>query len=84
MQNDREDLAKSDASDLPHAGKATTDERYLVPALLRGFAILEALTGERREATLSEIAGKLGVTRSSAYRLLYTLEHLGYVARDAS
>jgi len=68
----------------PHtAAEATADDRYLVPALMRGFAILEALTGERREATLSEIASGLGVTRSSAYRLLYTLEHLGYVTHDA-
>jgi len=64
------------------AAETIADERYLVPALMRGFAILETLTGERREASLSEIAGKLGVTRSSAYRLLYTLEHLGYVAHD--
>jgi DNA-binding IclR family transcriptional regulator len=71
---------KSEGS--PDAGEEVTDERYLVPALMRGFAILEALTTDQREATLSEIAGKLGVTRSSAYRLLYTLQHLGYVAHD--
>jgi DNA-binding IclR family transcriptional regulator len=66
----------------PTAAETSADDRYLVPALMRGFAILEALTGERREATLSEIASKLGVTRSSAYRLLYTLQHLGYVTHD--
>jgi DNA-binding IclR family transcriptional regulator len=33
--------------------------------------------------TLSEVAASLGTTRSSAYRLLYTLEHLGFVEYDA-
>ena len=74
---------KPDA-DASRDAEPAVDERYLVPALMRGFAILEALTKDQREATLSEVAGKLGVTRSSAYRLLYTLEHLGYVAHDAS
>jgi DNA-binding IclR family transcriptional regulator len=74
---------KPEADGVPEGSGETVDERYLVPALMRGFAILEALTRDPREATLSEIANKLGVTRSSAYRLLYTLEHLGYVAHDA-
>ena len=55
------------------------DPRYLVPALSRGLDILETLSGERRRGTLSDIATALGVTRSSAYRLLYTLSHLGFV-----
>lgn len=63
-------------------GKAA-DERYLVPALTRGLEILSILSGERRKLTLSEIAATLGVTRSSAYRLLYTLGHLGFVDYDA-
>ena len=33
--------------------------------------------------SLSEVAASLGVTRSSAYRLLYTLEHLGFVDYEA-
>jgi DNA-binding IclR family transcriptional regulator len=56
--------------------------RYLVPALMRGLAILQELSGERRHLTLSEVAATLRVTRSSAYRLLVTLGHLGFVAFD--
>ena len=56
--------------------------RYLVPALMRGLAILQELSGERRHMTLSEVAATLHVTRSSAYRLLVTLGHLGFVAFD--
>jgi DNA-binding IclR family transcriptional regulator len=60
------------------------DERYLVPALIRGLDILTALSGDQRSLTLSEVAATLSVTRSSAYRLLYTLSALGYVAYDNS
>jgi DNA-binding IclR family transcriptional regulator len=60
------------------------DERYLVPALIRGLDILATLSGDQQSLTLSGVAATLGVTRSSAYRLLYTLSALGYVAYDNS
>ena len=46
------------------------DERYLVPALIRGLKILGTLSRESSKLTLSEVAASLGTTRSSAYRLL--------------
>ncbi|MGB6538526.1 MAG: IclR family transcriptional regulator [Xanthobacteraceae bacterium] len=66
------------------AGRATINApgRYLVPALMRGLAVLQDLSGERRRRSLSEIAARLHVTRSSAYRLLVTLGHLGFVDFD--
>lgn len=57
-------------------------ERYRVPALIRGLAVLQELSGEHRRRSLSEIAFALDVTRSSAYRLLVTLGHLGFVDFD--
>jgi DNA-binding IclR family transcriptional regulator len=65
------------------SARGAVDERYLVPALIRGLEILQTLSGERRKFTLTEVAASLGVTRSSAYRLLYTLGHLGFVDYDA-
>jgi DNA-binding IclR family transcriptional regulator len=62
--------------------QASADERYLVPALVRGLSILSALSSTNNNPTLSEVAASLGVTRSSAYRLLYTLGHLGFVDYD--
>lgn len=62
---------------------AELSERYLVPALIRGLNILQELSGERRRLTLSEVAAAIGVTRSSAYRLLFTLGHMGFVGFDA-
>jgi DNA-binding IclR family transcriptional regulator len=65
------------------AGEAASpDGRYLVPALARGLNVLSTLSGTHRNPTLSEVAMSLGVTRSSAYRLLYTLGHLGFVEYD--
>jgi DNA-binding IclR family transcriptional regulator len=66
----------------PAATNIDLSERYLVPALIRGLNVLQELSGERRRLTLSEVAAALGVTRSSAYRLLFTLCHLGFVAFD--
>ncbi|MBX9846347.1 MAG: IclR family transcriptional regulator [Xanthobacteraceae bacterium] len=63
-------------------GAGGADARYLVPALDRGLQILQTLAGDRRKLSLSEIAAALGVTRSSAYRLLYTLGHFGFVDCD--
>lgn len=66
------------------AGAETAaDERYLVPALVRGLNILSTLSAATGNPTLSEVAASLGVTRSSAYRLLYTLGHLGFVEYDS-
>ena len=64
--------------------KTDTDEdRYLVPGLLRGFAVLDAFTSERQELTLSDIARSLGLSRSAAFRTVYTLAHLGFLLHDA-
>src|SRR3569833_847150 len=70
-------------STLSVASSAPGDERYLVPALIRGLTVLQRLSRESRGLTLSEVAAALGVTRSSAYRLLFTLGHLGFVVFDA-
>ncbi|MCV0335513.1 MULTISPECIES: IclR family transcriptional regulator [unclassified Microbacterium] len=52
--------------------------------LSRGIRILEVLADARGPLTIDEIASRLGVHRSIAYRLLRTLEDHGLVTRDAS
>lgn len=64
------------------SGPGPTDDRYIVPGLLRGLHILQAFTPERSEMTLSEIARSVGMTRSAAFRPVYTLSHLGYLLLD--
>lgn len=66
----------------PAATAGKPDDRYMVPGLSRGLAVIEAFTGGKAALTLAEIARALGVNRSTAFRLAYTLTELGYLARD--
>ncbi|MCL2658936.1 MAG: helix-turn-helix domain-containing protein [Acidobacteriaceae bacterium] len=53
-----------------------------VPALARGLRVLEYLAQSRRGVTLSQIAQKLQMPRSTGHALLLTCERCGYVLRD--
>jgi IclR family pca regulon transcriptional regulator len=59
-----------------------TDERYVVPGLSRGLAVLQLFTRQNPEQKLTEIAASLQLSRSATYRLLYTLENDRFLARD--
>ena len=50
--------------------------------LSRGIRILELLADAREPLTTDDVATRLGVHRSIAYRLVRTLEHHGLVVRD--
>ena len=52
------------------------------PALERGLHILECLSRHHEGATLSEVSGELDLPKNSTLRLLQTLTHSGYLARD--
>lgn len=52
---------------------------YLVPGLQRGLEALEILAGEARPMSVNEVAKQLGITRSSMFRISYTLTHLGFI-----
>ena len=52
--------------------------------LSRGIRILEILADAREPLSIDEIARRLGVHRSVAYRLLRTLEDHGLVTRDGA
>ena len=57
---------------------------YFVPGLQRGLHVLEVIAEARQPLGATEIARQIGVTRSSAFRLIYTLRHMGFleIARD--
>jgi DNA-binding IclR family transcriptional regulator len=63
-------------------GEADKTDPYLVPGLMRGLNVLDAFKPDRREMSLSKIAGVLGISRSAAFRSVYTLAHLGYLLHD--
>ena len=66
---------------LPDASAEAEPDRYTVPGLERGLRILGEFS--RREPVLSppELARRLGVPCSTVFRLLVTLENMGFVER---
>jgi IclR family transcriptional regulator, pca regulon regulatory protein len=50
-------------------------------SLEKGVAVLCAFNAKRRTMTLPEVAAATGITKSSAQRMVYTLETMGYVRK---
>ncbi|GAB3044305.1 IclR family transcriptional regulator [Acinetobacter apis] len=61
--------------------ESASESKYLVNSLLNGLAVLECFSKEESVLTISQIAEKLEVNRSSAFRLIYTLESAGYIRK---
>lgn len=59
-------------------------DRYSVPGLERGLRILTEFTRETPTLTAPELARRLGVPRTTVFRLLVTLESLGFVERASN
>ncbi|MFH5824020.1 IclR family transcriptional regulator C-terminal domain-containing protein [Georgenia sp. AZ-5] len=51
-----------------------------VQSLDRGLAVIRAFDADHPRLTLTEVAGRAGLTRAAAWRFLHTLVDLGYVA----
>lgn len=56
-------------------------DRYTVPALQRGMQLLAQFSRDERELTGAELSRRLGLPRASVFRLLQTLEQMGFVER---
>jgi DNA-binding IclR family transcriptional regulator len=63
------------------AGNDPRQGRYIVPALARGIEVLEMLASTRTPVPPAEMARRLGIPRSTVFRLLHTLEAYGLIAR---
>lgn len=59
----------------------TDDDRYSVPALTRGLQLLTMFSRDERELSSAELARRLKAPRASVFRLLHTLEKMGFVER---
>lgn len=57
------------------------NDRYTVPGLERGLRILCEFSRNEPVLTAPELARRLGVPRSTVFRLLVTLENMGFVER---
>lgn len=76
-------LSSSDTPDPPPAEASpkpgpTPGDTY-VQSFARGLAVIRSFSAEAPSQTLSEVAGRTGLTRAGARRILLTLEGLGYV-----
>lgn len=59
-------------------------DRYFVPGLARGLRVLEIIAEADQPLTIAQIGKKLGVSRSSAFRITYTLKYLEFLSTDKS
>jgi len=57
------------------------ESRYFVEAAAKTLDVLEAFDSFEQQLNVTEIAQRTGMTYSSAFRLMYTLEKRGYVMR---
>jgi DNA-binding IclR family transcriptional regulator len=58
------------------------DQKYSVPALDRAHAVLTLLTEQPYKWKLSDLSKHLGISKSTLYSLLQTMERLQWIDRD--
>ncbi|BBT19462.1 transcriptional regulator [Metapseudomonas otitidis] len=57
------------------------DNALFNQSLEKGLAVLRAFNAQRRTMNLAEVAEAAGINKSSAQRMIHTLEALGYVCK---
>ncbi|CAN5596194.1 IclR family transcriptional regulator [soil metagenome] len=57
--------------------------KYWVPILGHAIRTIELFEDAETQLTLQEISARADISRSSAFRILFTLERLGYITKDA-
>lgn len=65
-----------------HLPRSDAQDKYLVPGLERGLRVLCEVGKGDFNLTAPELARRLQVPRTTVFRLLSTLEQLGFVARN--
>ena len=55
------------------------ESRDYVQSLARGLSVLRTFDGDHTRLSLADIAGRTGLSRAAARRLVLTLQHLGYI-----
>ncbi|ULL18666.1 IclR family transcriptional regulator [Paenibacillus sp. H1-7] len=60
------------------------DVKYAVPALDRAHAVLGLLSEEPYQWKLSDLSRELGISKSTLYSLLQTMERLQWINRDSN
>jgi len=63
-------------------GASSLSSTYHVESLARGLAVLSAFSDEQPDMSLTDISQRLQLNKTTTFRLLSTLESLGYIKRD--
>ena len=68
-----------------HSGRSVPDpqqiSKYIVPGLRRGLQILRAFNRDRRRIGAPDLASELNIPRSTVFRLIQTLEYMGFLEK---
>ncbi|HEX2909961.1 MAG TPA: IclR family transcriptional regulator [Chloroflexia bacterium] len=70
------------AQDSNNSPDEQSDDPYMVNALVRGLEVLRCFTAAQPSLSLTEIANRLGWSRTAPFRLVYTLQKLGYLQQE--
>ncbi len=60
---------------------AGTSDRYNINSIVRACAILRALAKDNESLRVGEIAKRMGLDRTTVYRIVVTLENIGFLER---
>lgn len=72
--------SKMDIKDNIHKKKDKAS--YIIKTVLNSLELLEAFKGEKPELGVSELSKILKLHKNKIFRLLATLEHMGYIEQD--
>ena len=59
-----------------------SSNKYWVPMVAKAIGLIEAISATDRELTLHEISRGEDISKTSAFRILFTLDKLGYIRRN--
>ena len=74
-------FASTDVSSATKRTSPAPGDSY-VQSFARGLEVIRSFSAQSPRQTLSEVAGRTGLTRAGARRILLTLQTLGYVESD--
>ncbi len=64
--------------------KRGAHEKYIVPVVSKALDVLEAFHSPEEQLNLNDVIQRTGASHATAFRVLYTLVHRGYVARHGT
>ncbi len=67
---------------MKHQPRAASSARYTVDAAAKALELLSVFSFREPRLTLADLAERSGIPRATAFRLLTTLEHNGFLAKD--